>query len=175
MSDPKSLGVICAGWWHQTFGNDDGAARMTRARLRRSATPAEALVVEAVHDLNARFRAAGYRPGANRLALVAIVLAHVNANDKRKLAEAFGQRRSKDGPRALTELRLQTLIRTTDPAHLITPLRRAMAIVRHVPINVAALAADLYRWNEDTRTTWCFQYFGASNAVPERIPQEIDA
>ena len=175
MSEPKSLGVICAGWWHQTFGNDDGAARIARARLRRCGTPVEALLVEAVHDLNARLRAAGYRPGANRLALVAIVLAHVNGNDKRKLAEAFGQRGSKDGPRALSELRLQTLIRTTDPAHLITPLRRAMAIVRRVPVNITALAADLYRWNDDTRTAWCFQYFGASNAVPERIPPETDA
>ena len=30
MSEPKSLGVICAGWWHQTFGNDD-APHVSRA------------------------------------------------------------------------------------------------------------------------------------------------
>ena len=175
MSRTEFPGTICAGWWRQTFGNDDGVARMTRAYLRRSATPAEVLTVEAVHELNARLRSAGYRPGADVLSLVATALAHVAENEGRRIAETFGQRRSKDGPRPLSELRFQTLIRTTDPAELIAPLRRAMAIVRQAPVNVAALASDLYRWNESARTAWCFQYFGASTAAPESAPEETDA
>ena len=75
MNETKSPGAICASWWHRNVGNDDGAARMTRARLHRCSTPAEALCIEAVHRLNAQLRAAGYHPGADRLALVAIVLA----------------------------------------------------------------------------------------------------
>lgn len=177
-TQPESPGAVCADWWRQTFGADDGGARMVRARLRRSATPAEALTIEAVHDLNAQLRAAGYRPGADRLALVAIVLAHVAESGNRRLAEAFGQRESKDGPRALSELRFQTLIHTTDGVGLIAPLRRAMVIARRTPVNVAALAADLYRWNENVRTGWCFQYYGASDAAPaqsETNPEEIEA
>ena len=174
----KSPGAVCADWWRQTFAADDGAARMVRARLRRCATPAEALTIEAVHDLNAQLRTTGHRPGADRLALAAIVLAHVTESGNRRLAEVFGQRESKDGPRALSELRFQTLIHTTDYKALIAPLRRAMAIVRGTPVNVVALAADLHRWNENTRTNWCFQYYGASDAAPARSEaylEEIEA
>ena len=175
MSERKFPGAIGAEWWHRTFGNDEGPARMTRARLRRCATPAEALTVEAVHDLNARLRSAGYYPAADQLALMAIVLAHVAESGGQRLAGSFGRRESKDGPRALSALRFQALIRTTDKSDLISPLRRAMSIVRRTPVDVAALANDLYRWNDSTRTVWCFQYFGAADAVPERIPQETDA
>ena len=175
MNETKSPGAICASWWHRNVGNDDGAARMTRARLHRCSTPAEALCIEAVHRLNAQLRAAGYRPGADQLALLAIVLAHVAEAGELRLAAAFGRQESKDAPRALSALRFQSLIRTSDRAELITALRRAMAIVRRTPVDVTALAADLYRWKEDVRTAWCFQYFGATAAAPERIPEEIDA
>ena len=180
MSETQSRapGTVCAGWWHQTFDNDDGAARMVRARLRRCATPAEALAIEAVHDLNARLQVTGYRPGADRLALVAIALAHVNESGNRTLAEVFGHRESRDGPRVLSELRFQSLIHTANYTDLIAPLRRAVAIVRGMRVNVAALAADLYRWNERTRIAWCFQYYGAPDAVPaqgETNLEEIEA
>ena len=98
MNETKSPGAICASWWHRNVGNDDGAARMTRARLHRCSTPAEALCIEAVHRLNAQLRAAGYHPGADRLALVAIVLAHVAESGSRKLAETFGPERIEGWP-----------------------------------------------------------------------------
>lgn len=175
MSEAKSPGAVCAAWWHQTFGNDDGAARMTRARLRRCATALEALSVEAVHDLNARLREAGYRPAADRLALLAIVLAHVSEYGDLRLPRAFGRREHKDAPRVLSTLRFQSLVGATEPVELITALRRAMAIVRASPIDVAALASDLYRWDQRVRTAWCFQYFGAPAAAPEYPPQELPA
>ncbi len=175
MTEPKSPGKVCATWWHQTFGSDDGAARTTRARLRRSATALEALSVEAVHDLNARLRDAGYRPDAERLALLATVLAQVSENGLLRLATAFGRREHKDAPRVLSTLRFQSLIGTTDPTELITALRRAMAIVRASPIDVAALAADLYRWDQGVRTAWCFQYFGTPAVAPEHHSQELQA
>ena len=162
----QSPGMICAGWWRQALAGDDGPARMARTRVHRCATPAEALTVEAVHDLNGRLRAAGHRPGADRLALVSIALAHVDETGNPRLAEAFGRRESRGGPRALGELRFQALIHAADCTDLIAPLRRAMAGVRGTPVDVAALAADLYRWDEGTRTAWCFQYCGASDAVP---------
>ena len=114
------------------------------------------------------------------MALVSIALVHVDVAEDAKakttrLAEAFGQGRSKDTPPALSALRFQALLRATDQVDLITPLRRAMAIVRHVPVNVHALADDLYFWNENVRRRWCFQYFGASNATPEHTPKETDA
>ena len=175
MTDKESPGAVCAAWWWQTFGADDGAARMTRARFRRCATPAEALTIEATHDLNRRLRKAGYRPHADRLALMAISLARVTENGHPRLAAVFGRRPARNSPRALSEMRFQNLIQTTDKADLIRPLRRAMSIVRRIPVNVSALGNDLYHWNDGTRTEWCFQYFGATDAAPERISQEIDS
>ena len=147
---------------------------MTRARLRRCTVPAETLTIEGVHDLNGRLRRAGNRPSAEQLALVAVCLAHVVESGPRKLASAFGRRETRDSQPALSATRFQALVRTTDKAQLIAPLRRAMAIVRQTPIHVPALASDLYYWNEPVRNSWCFQYFGAADADPERIQTETE-
>lgn len=172
MSKRSYPGTVCAAWWHRTFEGDDGLARTTRAQLRRCGTAAEALTVEAVHDLNRSLQEAGHRPDANRLALIAIILAHVEQSGTDRLAESFGRRNTKDGPRALSAIRFQTLIRTTARGDLIAPLRRAISIVRRSPIDIVSLAGDLYYWNERTRTAWCFQYFGSSNVMPEQPFQE---
>ena len=111
-------------------------------------------------------------PDADRLALITIALAHVGEAGDLGLATEFGRRAGKDRPRALSEQRFQTLIRTTRHAELIAPLRRAMAIARRARIAVAPMATDLYFWSENTRTKWCFQYFGAADAAPERISEE---
>ena len=172
MSETDSPGAICAHWWHQVLGGDDGHARTTRARLRRCTTAAEALNIDAVHDLHSRLREKGFRPDADRLALVAIALAHVAETGEFRLAAEFGQRAGKDRPRALSEQRFQALVRTTRHADLIAPLRRAMAIVRRARVAITPMATDLYFWSDNTRTNWCFQYFGAADAAPERISQE---
>ena len=172
MTETGSPGAICAHWWHQALGGDDGPARTTRARLRRSTTASQALTIDAVHDLNAQLRAKGFRPDADQLTLITIALAHVGEAGDLGLATVFGRRAGKDRPRALSEQRFQALIRTTRHGELIAPLRRAMAIVRRAQIAVAPMATDLYHWNENTRTQWCFQYFGAADAAPERISEE---
>ena len=176
MTAAATPGRIAAAWWHRTFHDEHGSGRANRARLRRCLTPVDAVAIEAVHDLNGHLRAGGHRPRAERLALLAITLAHVEEDGDRFLAELLGERPVKDAPRALSELRWQALIRVTQPLELIAPLRRALAIVRHTPVNVGALAGDLYRWNDTTRTKWCFQYFGAGSAAPELLsPEDSDA
>lgn len=175
MTAAPTPGRIAASWWHRAFHDEHGSGRAVRARLRRCVTPVEAVAVEAVHDLNGQLRAAGHRPRADRLALLAITLAHVEEDGPRPLAELLGVRPVKDAPRTLSELRWQALIRVTQPLELISPLRRALAIVRHTPVNVGALAGDLYRWNETTRTKWCFQYFGAGSSAPELLSPEDPA
>ena len=172
MTKSKRPGTVCAAWWHQTFESDDGLARTTRSQLHRCSTAAEALTVEAVHDLNKRLREAGHRPGADTLALIAVVLAHIEQSGALKLANAFGRRNTKGAPRPLSETRFQGLVRATASRDLVAPLRRAIAIVRRNAIDIAALAGDLYYWNERTRNKWCFQYFGAGDATPEQTLQE---
>lgn len=173
----STVGSVCASWWQHTFAKDDGYARMTRARLRRCTTPADALIIGAVHDLHAQLKKAGhYHSSADQLALIAITLAHIAEKGETKVATAFGRRHDgQNSPRALSELRAQVLLQITDRAELITPLHRALAIVRHTPINIAALADDLYYWSEKTRTRWCFQYFGASDSIPTQHHEEPNA
>ena len=176
MTAASTPGRIAAAWWHRAFHDEHGSGRASRARLRRCLTPIDAVAVEAVHDLNGQLRAAGHRPRADRLALLAITLAHVEEDGARPLAELLGARPVMDTPRVLSELRWQALIRVTQPLELIGPLRRALMIVRHSPVSVGALAGDLYRWNDATRTKWCFQYFGAGGSAPELFsPEDPDA
>ncbi|MCY4003821.1 MAG: type I-E CRISPR-associated protein Cse2/CasB [Rhodospirillales bacterium] len=172
MTAASTPGGVAAVWWHRTFRDEHGSGRASRARLRRCLTPVDAIAIEAVHDLNGHLEAAGHHPRADRLALLAITLAHVEEDGRHPFAELLGARPGKDAPRALSELRWQALIRITHPLELIAPLRRALAVVRHRPIHVGALAGDLYRWNDTTRTKWCFQYFGAGSTAPDPLSHE---
>ena len=75
LSNPPPAELLVGGWAmskmkpmdfdlnvYPTFRLDETAElRMARARLRRCTTPAQAQAIEAVHDLNAQLRAAGYR------------------------------------------------------------------------------------------------------------------
>ena len=89
-----------------------------------------------------------------------------------KLAELFGNREIKDGPRVLSEIRFQSLIRITNKVELIGPIRRAISLVQHKPIKVSALAKDMFLWNEVVRREWCFQYFGSSRQKKSKNEKE---
>ena len=165
METQNLVASVCVKWWRSNLVGDDGPARMKRARLRRCTVPLEALLIDSVHDLGHGLQMAGYNKfNADGLALVAIGISYIQQSDEnaKKLAEEFGRKESKDGPRVFSEQRFQNLIRTTDKGELIAPLRRGLAIVRKRPINVASLAKDLFYWDDKTRISWCFQYFGAS-------------
>ena len=167
MIDKRSCaGDICARWWRSAINVDTGRARKTRAELRRADTPLAVLGVSAVHDLNRILEEVGYglchRPdGPDRLALIAVVLAHVKEGRGATAARRFGA----GDPKPLSVLRFNTLIRAETPRELIRPLVRALAIIGG-STDVRKLADDLYWWNDRVRTDWCFDYYGASNAKP---------
>ena len=164
----QSVGSVCRGWWHRWVGADDGAARAARAQLRRVTAPLEAALIPAVHDLNAALAGIGHdlRSDPARLALIATALAACPHPTGRRAARAFGL--PKEQP-ALSALRFNRLVRETDPMRLRQPLIRALAQVGG-QVDVKTLADDLFWWTEKTRTRWTFEYFGASDAVPE--PEE---
>lgn len=167
------IGIVFTNWWKDSLRRDDGPSRKANARLRRCTTPIEAALIEEVHDLKFRLEQEGFEQfHPNTLALVAICLSHVKEGGGKKLAELFGNREIKDGPRVLSEIRFQSLIRITSKLELIGPVRRAIPLVQHKPINVYALAKDLFHWNEDVRRDWCFQYFGSSNQMKSQSEKE---
>ncbi|MDE0704376.1 MAG: type I-E CRISPR-associated protein Cse2/CasB [Rhodospirillaceae bacterium] len=166
MTDEKSIGDVVVEWYGSALGRDDGGARAARARLRRCHSPVEALAIAETHELHKRLRENGARPTADQLALLATTFARLKGIHGARLAALFGKRESKDGPRPLSELRFQSLIRVRARSELIAPLRRSLGVLGSDPAcNGRALAEDFYFWNERVRNTWCFQYFGTALAA----------
>ena len=166
MTENSGVGEIVTKWYRTCLDQDRGAARTARARLKRCNSPVEALAVAETHELNTQLKNHRKKPSADQLALLAITFARLRSVDGVILAAAFGARSMKDGPRKLSELRFQSLIRVQTRRGLITPLRRALAVLGpDLSCNGRVLAEDLYFWNDRVRSNWCFQYFGAEFAV----------
>ncbi len=165
MNSNESVGNICARWWGETLANDRGPARKARAELRRADGPVGALAVAQVHDLNARLCAAGHESAPERLALIAVALAHVEEGQGPRAAQAFGA----GDPPALSAIRFNALIRAHSIRDLWRPLIRALKLVKG-QASAAALAEDIHYWSDKTRTRWCFDYYGETFASP--TPEE---
>ncbi len=159
---------ICQGWWAREISVDTGPARKTRAELRRADTALKALGVPVVHRLNAALAAGGFelRHNPARLALIAVALAHIKESGP-KVARAFGT----GDPPALSAIRFNALIRATTPEALWRPLTRALAVIGG-KASPGALAADIFYWSEQTRTCWCFEYYGETFAGPIELETE---
>jgi CRISPR system Cascade subunit CasB len=157
--DHKSFGQTVLGWWSANIGARESAqARALAARLRR-AGPVEALSERAVQDL-ARLIHAGPAQ-AETLARMVRLLAEVRDHDATPLAQRLGNG-------VLSELRFQRLMRAQGEER--DALMRRVITMAERRCNVAALAKDLWVWDDATRTRWCFHYFGAeapSDAVKE--------
>ena len=134
-------GEICAAWWHTELGIDTGSARKTRSELRRAETTLAALGVTAVHELNSELVKAGYdlrerKDGADRLALIARVLAHVTEPIGKPLARSLGDGTPTGSPPPFSRIRFDSLIRTEKPSELVGLMVRALRIINlHRPSN----------------------------------------
>ena len=166
MTNTHSPAEICKVWWDTCIAAETGGVRQARAELRRAASVTDALGVSATHELNRRLVSAGYdlrkrRDGPDRLALIAVALAQVTQNAGETAAQRFGA----GEPKALSGLRFNALIRAKEPRQLMRPLARALRVIGG-GANVRKLAVDLYWWSDATRTNWCFDYYGATDARP---------
>lgn len=172
MTASQSIGATCMSWWRTGIVGEGGPARRSRARLRRAAGVTAALCLSATHDLNRRLIEAGHdlrqrRDGPDRLALIAVALAHVADDRVDSAARRFGS----GDPKTLSGIRFDALIRAREPSWLLRPLVRSLQVVDG-GVNVAKLATDLYWWNDKVRTDWCFDYHGAADAKPTSSEKE---
>ncbi len=168
----ESVGATCMSWWRTDIVGEGGSARRSRAELRRAADATAALCLSATHDLNRRLIKDGHdlrrrRDGPERLALIAVALAHVGDHRAESAAKRFGS----GDPKTLSGIRFDALVRAKDPGHLLRPLVRSLQVVEG-SVNVAKLATDLYWWNDKVRTDWCFDYHGAADAKPTSSEKE---
>lgn len=171
-------GEIVRDWWlkhlrpehHPEIGEDNGAARALRARLRRPAAPTEVLGERAVHGLAQRLPSLRRRP-YDLIDLVRVLaIVEKERDDKEAPRERLAVRlgaTDEAGRPAMSDIRFQRLIRS-EAEDLGTAVRRALPQVGKT-CDVAELARDLLAWmdegrperGEATRINWCFDYFGA--------------
>jgi CRISPR system Cascade subunit CasB len=144
--------------------------RAALARLRRAATPLQAVEEPAVISLYKQLGFSEYRLERRlpRVAIVAAVLAHVRSEPegsgrRQSFAEMLGR-----GERPLmSALRFKRLLAATDDQDLLNGFRRAVALAGGRNIDVGDLAGSLLDWSEKRRMRWAFDYYGAGMAAPK--------
>ncbi|MCY4050196.1 MAG: type I-E CRISPR-associated protein Cse2/CasB [Gammaproteobacteria bacterium] len=162
-TDKNSIGKVCYNWWTRLIDKNSGYMRADHAQLRRADSTSTALVVETVHILHKDLCQVGcdLRNKPDLLALIALSLAQVPESGPETVAKMMG-----GNPPSISGIRFNTIIRTTDPADLTPLIRRALRAIGS-SVNVNQLSTDLIWWNEATRARWCFDYYGASSAIPK--------
>jgi CRISPR system Cascade subunit CasB len=177
--DARSIAGRARAWWRDLQPADERGQpkdgdRAALARLRRCATPAEAMVEEGTLAL---FRRLGL--GAtdqhclSRVALIAMVLAQVRADAEPDAAgfrppavRAVGRQTLEDEDSArMSVLRFRRLLAARDDAELAQQMRR-LAALADGRINVGDLAASLAFWGDKVRQRWTFEYYAAGAAAP---------
>ena len=149
--EPKGPGAVALGWWGKNIEpRETPAAKALAARLRRAA-PLAVLCEPAVQDLASELNLGPAQ--AARLMQLATLLAEVRETGPERLARRLG-----GSEPVLSQLRFQRLIRAEGDE--LTDLLRRAIVMADRRCNVAALAADILRW-EAARPRWCFDYFGA--------------
>lgn len=157
-------------WWRDLQDMRDGkvnplADRAARARLRRASRD-DALSDEAVLALYRRIWGGTYsRENMERAVRLALALAHVRIEDNRR---PFGEALGDGGENAaLKPLRFKRLLQAEDGEDIIREFRRAVDLLGNAA-HVRSLAALLLNWGEEqVRTRFAFEYFGAKAAAPE--------
>lgn len=177
MSEDRKEIVGAVLRWRQRLASDTGPHRAARARLRRCATILDALIERETIELVKSVRAVAKitRDREDRLAIIAIALAH-NPNDgKGAFATALGHTaegkspgegdRPKFAPARFTSLVRQ--VEQRDWEGLIRSLRRAFAILGDTPFSAPGLVADLLYLDDRTLQRWTYDYWQTS--APETL------
>jgi CRISPR system Cascade subunit CasB len=178
---------VARRWWSSLKDTPEdgkpnrGRDRAALARLRRAATPMQALEEPVVFDLYNRL---GFgkddgdvRHWLPRVATVAAVLAHVKEDAKpaesgfrRRFAEMLGKSAKPGDDRPLMSgLRFKRLLATTEDQDVMIAFRRAVALAGARNIDVGDVAASILDWSDRRRMRWAFDYYGAGIAAPKQI------
>ncbi len=149
---------IVSDWWWTALGNRDTAnARARAARLKR-ADGVSVLCDPEVHVLARNLDINIYN--AESLIRMVQTLAHVRERGK-SLPSAMGGSDPK-----LSSLRFERLIRCSE-TEIGSAVRRALPLVTYT-CDPGQLGMDLLYWNDQTRTRWTFNYYGATAPMADK-------
>lgn len=159
-----SGGRIAYEWWrafHPPDGRQSGSHRAAMARLRRAATPLDAMLEPETLRLMRRLP----HSRKDRVAILAGVLAWVRETDETRVARAIGRSALDDDQSALvSESRFRRLLQS-QPDELLNSMRR---LVRQMKgrANVADLAYAILYWGDPVKKKWIFDYYRVASAAP---------
>ena len=174
MAHDSFSGEKALTWWRRLNGlnaqedeahnaGDTGA----RARLRRAATPVEALTEARAVEL-ARMLGMDAETSPQKLETVgalAAVLAHVRINvGATKMAALLGPQKGDERP-VMSDLRFRRLLAARTPVDLMRQMRAAVQLLKGRG-NVADIAHAMLHWNDATRVRWTYAYWQAAFASP---------
>jgi CRISPR system Cascade subunit CasB len=160
-------GREAAAWWWELQPKDKPGEihrgdRGGLARLRRCATVIDAASEPITLALCRRLGRG--EDGLERAALLAAVLAHVR-DDRSDLSVARQIGIQRDGRSVMSDLRFRRLLQAGTSDEQLTGFRRLVVLAGR-KLNVADLAAGLWRWTDDdagerTRRHWIYAYHDA--------------
>lgn len=176
---PNDAADIAWRWWSRVCHPDHGD-RAARAKLRRCADWRDAALEPAAHALLRDLRDLAIAPNdhwrAQASLELAMVLAHVQANDGRKLMQAAGY---KSAPRQNTPPADLPLLSPTRFKRILKSDKDeiARALIRLVQqlggsANIRDVTVSLLEWNDllrgdGRRRKWAFDYYAARTANPD--------
>lgn len=183
-----AVGRAAGKWWRglQPDEMGSGGDRGALARLRRAASPGEALLQPETLKLYGAVRRLLEKPPSETqttaLATTAAVLAAVSGTGSpMTFAEMLGRtaegRPLGDEQPLMSPARFGTLMRASDWSARFTHLRRAVQLLGGGGFNIARFADDLFWWNDRTRRRWIFEYYGQGRDAPgtEQPPGDTTA
>lgn len=152
-----SIGKIALAWWKKLVSSD-GTKRAARAQLRRCTTPLEALAIHETLDLYRQLKTTHGWVNADRVAIVAVVLAQLKDGSSEPLAKALGRKTFGDKDSAvLSDARFRRLLQADDD-ELMDQFRRAIRLLKS-EANPESIALTILNWGDETRKRFIFDYY----------------
>ena len=140
-------------WWSHALNRDTSPGRAARAKLRRASTHNQLLREPATLLLVSRLK---YQ-SADRVAILAGILAHVTTDTRRTLPRLLGPPRPPDtGPTRLSEARLRRLLEYRGD-DLLGPMRRVIGMADGAA-NVRHLTRAVLYWGPGVHRDWNLIY-----------------
>ena len=163
------IGKIVRKWW-SALVSSDGTKRAARARLRSCSTPNEALAIYETLDLYRQLKATYGWVKADRVAILAIVLAQAKDGSPEPLAKALGRKAFGDKESAvLSEARFRRLLQADDD-ELMDQFRRAIRLLKNAA-NPESIALTILNWSDETRRRFIFDYYHVHTDSPAVQPE----
>ncbi|MDQ7016967.1 MAG: type I-E CRISPR-associated protein Cse2/CasB [Gammaproteobacteria bacterium] len=158
-SAESELGKAVQAWW-LSLESDNGG----RAELRRAKTLTTVIVSPCFQRLYGQVRpllSSDRGDWPSRLAMIAVVLAHVKQADNTEIAMQLASPKAGGSKARLSNLRFRRLLqRSRDDVWL--------ALVRVLPMldrkaNVFDLANSLFYWGDKVKQRWAYAYFAKAS------------